>query len=85
MKWAIGLVVVMIVGCVAAFVVAVGSTRDVVPVDLRSCVRESDATQMRSPGDLGSRTRTDVAAGALRVCGTQSSEEQSAESPVKTG
>lgn len=66
MKWAIGLVVVMALACVAAFVLAVGSTRDVVPVDLRACVRKTDAAQMRSPGDLGTRTRTDVGAGALR-------------------
>ncbi len=66
MKWALALLGVVAVGAVAAFVFAVASTRDVVPVDLRACVRRSDATQMRSPGDLGSRVRTDVDAGALR-------------------
>jgi hypothetical protein len=65
-KWALGLVVVLAVGCVAAFAVAVGTTRDAIPVDLRACVRASDAIQVRSPGDLGSRVRTDVGAGALR-------------------
>ena len=66
MKWAVALLATIAIGAVAAFVVAVASTRDTVPVDLRACVRRSDAVQMRSPGDLGTRTRTDVASGSLR-------------------
>lgn len=66
MKWAIAAVVVAVVSVVVALVVAVGSTRDAVPGELRGCVLDGQAGIVRSEGDFGALARSDIGAGALR-------------------
>lgn len=66
MRWALAAVLVAIASVVVAFVLAVGSTRDPVPDQLRDCVQDGQAGIMRSEADLGAQPRSDIGAGAVR-------------------
>ncbi len=66
MKWALALALGAVVAAGAAFVLAVGSTRDPVPDTLRDCVVDGRAGIMRSSADLGAQPRSDIGAGAVR-------------------
>lgn len=66
MKWALAAALAVLAAVVLAFVLAIGSTRDTVPDDLRDCVSDGQAGVMRSEGDLGAQARSDIGAGELR-------------------
>lgn len=69
MRWALAAVVVAVAAVVVALVLAVGSTRDTVPDDLRACVRDGQAGVVRGEDDLGAQARSDIGARAVREVG----------------
>lgn len=66
MRWALALALAALVAVVAAFVLAVGSSRDPIPGRLRACAQDGRAGIMRSEADLGAQPRSDIGAGAVR-------------------
>ena len=66
MRWALALGLVAVASVVVAFVLAVGSTRDPVPGQMRDCVLAGQAGVMLSEADLGAQLRSDIGAGAVR-------------------
>ena len=68
MKGLLALVVLGAVGAVAAIALAVGSTRDTVPNDVKDCVREGGGVIVRGQEGL-QPVRGDLLARALRPAG----------------
>lgn len=66
MKWALVLALGAVAAVVAAFALAVGSTRDPVPDRIRDCVVDGQAGVVRGAADLGAQPRSDIGAGAVR-------------------
>lgn len=65
MRWLVVGLVLVVAGVVAAFALAVGSTRDGVPARLADCVTKADGVQARDAVTLQA-ARADIDAGAVR-------------------
>lgn len=66
MRWALLALVGGLLAVVAILVVAIASSRDPVPNDLRDCIRAGEARVIRTQDALGI-ARADIGAGTLRV------------------
>lgn len=66
MRWALAAALLGLASMVVAFALAVGSTRDPVPEQMRDCVVDGGAGIMRGPADLGAQPRSDIGARAVR-------------------
>ncbi len=67
MRWALAAVLLAVASVVVVLVVAIGSTRDAVPGQLRDCVLDGEAGLVRGEVDLGAQPRSDIGAGTLRA------------------